>query len=135
MLISVLMMSYFRQPPFSQILCWRMPVCRVVVGFSNGKMCYVAMNCPTVKFKNMSNVENIKSANELESERVLGLIYEIANRPPPWIMPYRTHDELRQLNDSLERGRGKLFLKLWSHIRKSKLWMPSNLSGLCNQAV
>jgi hypothetical protein len=76
------------------------------------------MNCPTVKFENMSNVVNVKSANELEAERVLGLIYEIANRPPPWIMPYRTDDELRQLNDSLERGRGKTILELWSRILK-----------------
>ena len=66
----------------------------------------------------MSNIVNIKSANELESERVLGLIYEIANRPAAIPMPYRTNDELRQLNDLLESDKQNPIQRLFGHILK-----------------
>lgn len=66
----------------------------------------------------MSNVVNIKSANELESERVLGLIYEIVNRPVAIPMPHRTNDELRQLNDLLESDKQNPIQRLFGHILK-----------------
>ena len=64
----------------------------------------------------MSYIENIKSANELESERILGLIYEIANRPVAWAMPYLTHDELRRWNDLLESDKDSPIWQVFGHI-------------------
>jgi hypothetical protein len=66
----------------------------------------------------MSNVVNVKSANELEAERVLGLIYEIANRIVESPKIIRTNGEFRQLNDSLESGKVNPIQKLSGHMQK-----------------